>query len=139
MKYECPVCAFAGLDEPPAYFTICPSCGTEFGYQDILRGHDELRSEWIATGPRWQSSVIAAPPQWNGLEQLRRGGLIDYSPVGMDTHTEITVVEIGRHSTIINMPMVSASIDAIDCGVGRIVNLLGRLQFTGSRSIEAST
>src|SRR5258708_2852446 len=139
MSYTCPVCAFTKLDEPPAYFTICPCCGTEFGYQDLIRGHDELRSEWIATGPRWHSSVIPAPYRWDGMEQLRRGGLIDYTPVGMDTHTEITMVEIGRHSTIINMPMVSASIYAIDYGVGHIVNLLGRLRFTGSNSIEAST
>jgi hypothetical protein len=74
------------------------------------------------------------------MEQLRRGGLIDYSVVGMDTHTEITVVEIGRHSRIINMPMMSISIDAIDYGVGRIVNLLGNLRFAGSSdSIEVST
>ena len=139
MTYQCPVCAFAGLDEPPVDFTICPSCGTEFGYHDFIRGHDELRSQWIATGPKWHSSVVPAPPQWNGMEQLRRGGLIDYSPVGMNTHTEITVVEIGRHSTIINIPMVNASIDAIDYGVGRVVNLLGRLRFAGTNSIEAST
>lgn len=137
MNYTCPVCAFTGLDEPPVDFTICPSCGSEFGYHDFIRGHDELRSQWIATGPQWHSSVIAAPPQWDGMEQLRRGGLIDYSSVGMDTQTEIAVVEIGRHSTIVNIPMGSARIDTTEYGVGRIVNLLERLRFTGMNSIEA--
>lgn len=136
MNYTCPVCAFTGLEESPAYFTICPSCGTEFGYHDFVRGHDELRSKWIGTGPQWHSSVILAPPQWDGMEQLRRGGLIDYSPVSMDTHTEITVVEIGRHSTIINIPRVSASIAVVDY-VGRVVNLIGGLRFAGTNSIEA--
>lgn len=138
MKYTCPVCAYDGLEEPPAYFTICPSCGTEFGYQDLIRGHDELREAWIADGPVWRSAVIAAPPQWNGMEQLRRGGLIDYSNVGMGTQTELAVVEIGRHSTILNIPTGSARIDTIEYGVGRIVNLLGRLRFTGTDSVEAN-
>jgi hypothetical protein len=137
MKYTCPVCAYDGLEEPPAYFTICPSCGTEFGYQDTLRGHDELRADWIAQGPIWQSSVIATPPQWNGMEQLRRGGLIDYSPVGAGTQTEIAVVEIGRHSAILDLPTGSVRINAKEYGVGRIVNLLAQLRFAGTSSVEA--
>jgi|GEM_PF-1428062 len=138
MKYTCPVCAYDGLEEPPAYFTICPSCGTEFGYQDTLRGHDELRADWIAQGPTWHSSVIAAPYKWNGMEQLRRGGLIDYSAVGGDTQTEITVVEIGKHSTIINTQIGNARIDVVDYGVGQVVNLLARLRFTGINSVRAN-
>lgn len=140
MKYTCPVCAFTGLDEPPEDFTICPSCGTEFDYHDLIRGHDELRSQWIATGPRWHSSVIAAPFHWDGMEQLRRGGLLEnvsYENVGLGTHTEIAVVEIGRHSTVINTPIGNARIDTIEYGVGRVVNLLGRLRFTGMTEARA--
>lgn len=137
MNYTCPVCAFAGLDEPPEDFTICPSCATEFDYHDLIRGHDELRSQWIGTGPQWHSSVIPAPFKWDGMEQLRQGGLIDYASVGTDTQTEIAVVEIGRHSTVINIPTGNARIDAIEYGVGLIVNLLGRLRLTGLNEAKA--
>jgi hypothetical protein len=140
MTYQCPVCAYAGLDEPPVDFTICPSCGTEFGYHDFIRGHDELRSRWIATGPAWHSSVIPAPFQWDGIEQLRRGGLlesVEYENVGMNTQTEIAVIEIGRHSTLVNIPTGNARIDAIEYGVGHIVNLLERLRFAGLSEARA--
>lgn len=137
MNYTCPVCAFTGLDEPPDDFTICPSCGTEFDYHDLIRPHEELRSQWIATGPVWHSSVIAAPFRWNGMEQLRRGGLIGYENVGAGTQTEIAVVEIGRHSTFIEMPTGNARIDAVEYGVGFIVDLLGKLRFGGLHEARA--
>lgn len=142
MKYTCPVCAFTGLDEPPDDFTICPSCGTEFDYHDLIRTYEELRSRWIATGPAWHSSVIPAPFQWKGMEQLKRGGLLEYEDVsyenvGLGTQTEISVVEIGIHSTVIAMPTGNARIDTIEYGVGQIVNLLGRLRFTGMSEARA--
>jgi len=72
------------------------------------------------------------------MEQLRRGGLLGYENVGTDTQTEIAVVEIGRHSTVIDMPTGSARIDSIDYGVGRIVNLFGRLRLSGAGSLEVT-
>jgi predicted RNA-binding Zn-ribbon protein involved in translation (DUF1610 family) len=41
--YTCPVCGFQGLSEPAydehycTFFEICPSCGTEFGYDDAIQ------------------------------------------------------------------------------------------------------
>jgi hypothetical protein len=78
----CPVCGYANLDEPawvdghPSE-DICPSCGTQFGYDDA-RGHDaagrhvvhlELRANWVAGGCRWWSSQ-PPPTDWNPQRQL---------------------------------------------------------------------
>jgi hypothetical protein len=50
-KHTCPVCAYPDLGGP-AYddtgcptFEICPCCGVEFGYNDILTPHAELRKD----------------------------------------------------------------------------------------------
>ena len=133
MKYTCPVCAFDGLEEPPAYFTICPCCGTKFGYQDFLRGHEELRAAWIATGPQWHSSLIPAPPNWNGLAQLKNAGLIDYEPVAGDTQTQIGVVEIGTGSQVIRLPSWgTARIETVQYAIGVVVDRLVKLRFVGA-------
>jgi len=71
--YPCPVCAY-GLDTPAANFTICPSCGVEFGYSDIGVTHKELRREWIQFNAPWTSSVIRKPFYWNPWVQLIEGG-----------------------------------------------------------------
>ena len=69
MKYTCPVCGFL-MDEPPADFNICPSCGTEFSYHDVGRSHEELRRIWLESGPAWWSKVDPPPPSWNPYRQL---------------------------------------------------------------------
>jgi predicted RNA-binding Zn-ribbon protein involved in translation (DUF1610 family) len=77
-SYLCPVCGFDGLDEPPrdalglASFGICPSCGTEFGYDDATRSHAELRTQWKDKGMPWFSRSKAPPAAWDPAEQLRR-------------------------------------------------------------------
>lgn len=53
--HVCTVCSYDKLDEPPENFSICPSCGTEFGYHDEFESHDELRQRWIASGSKWWS------------------------------------------------------------------------------------
>jgi hypothetical protein len=70
--YPCPVCGFPNLPDPPVdmSYEICPSCGTEFGYTDFRRSHDELMSAWLRTGPRWFATWVAAPAEWNGRRQL---------------------------------------------------------------------
>lgn len=68
--HTCPVCGYAQLEFPPEDFTICPSCGTEFGYQDTSRSHATLRQEWIAGGLQWHSRVENPPPRWNPYWQL---------------------------------------------------------------------
>jgi predicted RNA-binding Zn-ribbon protein involved in translation (DUF1610 family) len=74
--YTCPVCGFPGLSELPydaqkcASFEICPSCGTEFGYDDATRSHADLRKMWISAGMPWRSTVIQPPLDWDAEEQL---------------------------------------------------------------------
>lgn len=62
MSYECPVCLYKGLDEPPENHEICPSCGTHFDYVDAVPEgqsktpiHNRLREEWIGEGCKWWS------------------------------------------------------------------------------------
>lgn len=43
MTYRCPVCAYDALTTAPVDLSICPSCGTQFGYDDVGRSHKELR------------------------------------------------------------------------------------------------
>lgn len=79
--FICPVCGFPDLTEPPydqhgcASFDICPCCGTEFGYTDARKSHDQLRDEWLAAGAHWHSRAVQQPPGWNALNQLRAAGL----------------------------------------------------------------
>jgi predicted RNA-binding Zn-ribbon protein involved in translation (DUF1610 family) len=76
-QYSCPVCGIDGLLDPAydsagcASFEICPSCGTEFGYDDARKSHQELRKLWVASGALWHSRNTAPPPNWNGKDQLR--------------------------------------------------------------------
>lgn len=76
-NYICPVCGYAGLDEP-AYdsygcssFSICSCCGTEFGYDDSVVQHEELRKRWIEAGMKWWSTVLKAPMNWKPNAQLK--------------------------------------------------------------------
>ena len=80
-QYTCPVCGYAALEEPtvdlmgePTY-AICPSCGTQFGADDLARSHVELRSDWIAAGAAWWTESKAMPSGWSASEQLAAAGL----------------------------------------------------------------
>lgn len=96
MNYTCPVCAFRDLPLPPTSFTICPCCGTEFGYDDFATGHDSLRQRWISHGARWfASDEWPRPLGWNAFVQLARGGLVACL-TGADTEsTMVTVSPLG--------------------------------------------
>jgi hypothetical protein len=82
VKHICPVCGYAGLEEPPrspntgaGSLEICPSCGFQFGVTDDDRGHsyDDWRMQWIARGMPWGSEGIEEPPpDWDPREQLDR-------------------------------------------------------------------
>lgn len=80
-RYVCPVCGFPDLEEPPyddkgcPTYEICPSCGTEFGYQDALTPHSTLRQRWIENGAKWSSSVQQPPPGWSASRQLADASL----------------------------------------------------------------
>ena len=74
--HPCPVCGFE-QNEPPyngreASFGICPSCGTQFGYDDTTTSHDELRNAWIAAGMPWTSRAAGPPHGWSPQTQLAR-------------------------------------------------------------------
>jgi hypothetical protein len=68
MRYsKCPVCGFG---EPFSDWEICPSCGTEFGYDDCTVSHEQLRKRWMEAGANWWSSAIQSPVGWNPIAQL---------------------------------------------------------------------
>jgi hypothetical protein len=81
--FICPVCGYAKLKEPPydeygcATYSICPCCGTEFGYDDSSKTHTSLREKWIALGMPWWSTYISPPDGWSPLQQLHDAELID--------------------------------------------------------------
>ena len=66
----CPVCGYDRLTDPPLNFTICPSCGTEFGYDDAFASHAQLRAQWLRNGPRWWSPVDPRPDNWDPYLQV---------------------------------------------------------------------
>ena len=80
----CPVCGFDGLGQPAwindaPSFEICPSCGTEFGYDDGGRVGEvraarqrELREAWKAAGCPWWSQNRLPLTGWDPHEQLKR-------------------------------------------------------------------
>jgi hypothetical protein len=82
MHYKCPVCGYMDLPEPPVNFSICPSCGTEFGYDDASRSYPALREEWVSSGAPWFSRARAAPPDWNAWWQLISAGYAAAVPFG---------------------------------------------------------
>lgn len=79
MTYQCPVCGYPELTEPPrtedgGSYEICPSCGFEFGVTDDDRGYtyEMWRARWIEDGMRWWSAEIEPMPEnWNPEAQLR--------------------------------------------------------------------
>lgn len=56
-RWTCPVCEYDRLRHPPENHHICPSCGTQFDYDDGAKTHAELRAEWIAGGRKWWSEA----------------------------------------------------------------------------------
>ena len=74
MNNKCPVCAYKQLSRPPQDDTICPCCGTHFGYHDYATTHEELRMRWISTGARWFSRARQQPADWDAMTQLLEGG-----------------------------------------------------------------
>ncbi|HXI85297.1 MAG TPA: hypothetical protein VNL17_14545 [Verrucomicrobiae bacterium] len=71
-KYTCPVCLFPAMPHEPAPLSehICPCCGTQFGYDDAMESHAELRERWKAAGCPWHSKRMKAPDGWDPKVQL---------------------------------------------------------------------
>ena len=77
---DCPVCGYKKLTKPPLNFSICPCCGTEFGYDDAKLFHAELRRQWALAGARWFSRAVNPTPEWNPWLQLINAGFYDALP-----------------------------------------------------------
>ena len=76
MKHKCPVCGYRDLVKPPENHAICPSCGTEFGYDDTMKTHVDLRKTWIVNGAPWFSDKTTKPKEWSPIVQLALAGLL---------------------------------------------------------------
>jgi hypothetical protein len=83
LKYVCPVCGFL-LDHPAKDFNICPSCGVEFDADTVEYSVEELRSAWENRGMEWSSPVIARPPNFNAVAQLKN---LDMGKVSSSFHS----------------------------------------------------
>lgn len=77
VKDMCPVCGYLdsteevfGPNGEHAYQEICPSCGTQFGYDDCLTSHRVLRKKWAKGKFRWHPGY-QQPKDWNPVEQLK--------------------------------------------------------------------
>lgn len=75
--YQCPVCGYNKMEEPPKSWYICPCCGTEFENEDDGLSHPDLRARWVNQGVPWFSSAIKQPKNWNGYQQLVDAGFWD--------------------------------------------------------------
>ena len=81
----CPVCGYDELKKPAANFSICPCCGTEFGYSDAgpepqRRIHASLRENWMNRGAIWHSQYTAPPRFWNPWAQLANAKMANDIP-----------------------------------------------------------
>jgi len=65
--YQCLVCFYDQMLDPPADFNICPCCGTEFGNDDFDMTHDQLRDRWESGGMLWFSEYTPAPDGWSAI------------------------------------------------------------------------
>ncbi len=93
MNYLCPVCGFRQLALPARDDTICPCCGTHFGYHDYATTHEELRRKWVASGAHWFSRARARPPGWDPFEQLIEARMIPFQLAGVMQQEERSSVE----------------------------------------------
>jgi hypothetical protein len=61
-----------GEDGESASFDICPCCGCEFGYEDVIptaaRNH---RQRWLAGGAQWRKPK-ERPIGWSAERQLQQ-------------------------------------------------------------------
>jgi hypothetical protein len=79
IENKCPVCGYE-MEAPPKDYRICPSCGTEFGVNDVDATIPELRESWMKTGPRWWSKVDPMPADWEPIAQMEEAGIVVKRP-----------------------------------------------------------
>jgi len=79
---RCVVCGNTHLEYPLEYGEICPCCGTEFGFNDQLKTHEQLRYEWIFKNrAAWWSLSTPPPVGWTPFTQLVTA---NYLPLSSD-------------------------------------------------------
>ena len=84
----CLVCGYE-MDDPPRDYNVCPSCGTEYGVNDINASYDELRQAWLKTGPAWWSKTDKQPDNWSPSRQL--ANLAPTIPAVISTGITLTI------------------------------------------------
>ena len=94
MNLTCPVCGYNKINEPKLKWSICPSCGTQFGLSDNGRTHGQLRRDWIDEGGTWQDDYIPKPLNWSPESQLRNIGYIC-------TRADIEKMGLAEPSTVV--------------------------------------
>jgi hypothetical protein len=100
----CPVCGYNRLVHEPREGTICPSCYTEFGYDDTTLTPAELRQEWLANGPRWEGvNVMPRPYDWQPYEQLKNIGVIKEPTLQSTDEPQIEIVDLGHQTTHVSI------------------------------------
>ena len=75
---KCPVCGYDRLEFPPRNYSICACCGTEFGYDDRILTHEQLRNSWIAKGYPWFDEAEVRSNDWNPVQQLLNAGYFGF-------------------------------------------------------------
>lgn len=78
-------------------FNICPSCGTEFGIDDLHQSFQTIRNNWIAEGMPWFDDISLPPPNWSPVTQLISGGFVGALLMPIGTATETSVANISYH------------------------------------------
>jgi hypothetical protein len=86
----CPVCGF-WLEVYD--FNVCPSCGVEFGVDNISHTYGELRRVWVDNGAFWSSGVDKRPVDWNPWLQLILAGHIYDVPF-------VTQTDVPQHNMV---------------------------------------
>jgi hypothetical protein len=92
MGYLCPVCGYDEMQSPPEDYYICPSCGTEFGYEDFAETYEgrvkqweRLRRRWLLNDMAWFSPVIPPPSPWHPYTQLLRAISVTFDTTEADS------------------------------------------------------
>lgn len=95
MQYQCPVCGYGKMKEPPEGYYICPCCGTEFENDDRLKTHIELTRQWVANGVQWFSRATVQPEDWNPISQLVNAGLGEVLANNLQKSEPVQSISIG--------------------------------------------
>ena len=94
----CPVCGYDDLEDGAVSGEICSCCGTEFGYSDHLRSHEQLRQRWINQKfACWWSPYTPMPSGWSAVLQLRNIGY-------RCTSDDIRAIARGQVANVVSIP-----------------------------------